>query len=82
MRSMRHPGLVKLRLVHAKDRTILLPDLVVVAGAAPSWIQPSWVDPPKLDLSEGGSARFCIPAVSDTEMESSVAIEFFASDEV
>lgn len=49
-----YDGFVKLRLVHARGRSIVLPDHVMVEGTAPYWLQPQWVYASMLALDEPG----------------------------
>lgn len=37
-----HQGFIKLRLVHARGRSLLLPDQIVVRGTGTFWLQPQW----------------------------------------
>ncbi|WP_277453584.1 hypothetical protein [Janibacter sp. DB-40] len=47
-------GFIKLRLVHGRDRSLLLPDQVVVQGSGTFWLQPQSFYAPILLLDEPG----------------------------
>ncbi|MEI5671845.1 MULTISPECIES: hypothetical protein [unclassified Nocardioides] len=49
-----YDGYVKVRLVHRRGRTIVLPDHVMVSSNAPYWLQPQWVYPSMLMLDDPG----------------------------
>jgi len=78
--SVEIDGLVKVRLVHARHGSILLPDLVMVADAAPFWLQPQWVYPSTLDLDETGRTTLYIGIANKQNVDLIVEVSFDGSD--
>jgi hypothetical protein len=53
--SFEADGLVKVRLVHAKHGSVLIPDHIFVRDAASFWLQPQWVYVPILHFAPDAS---------------------------
>jgi hypothetical protein len=58
--SFEADGLLKVRLVHAKHGSVLLPDHILVLDTAPFWLQPQWVSAPMLHFASSRRGRCCV----------------------
>ncbi len=73
---MEASGVVKVRLVHAQHGSILLPDLSVVGGHSPYWLQPQWVYAPLLNLDGSGSTTLYVGIANSQELDVIVRVSF------
>jgi hypothetical protein len=77
--SFEADGLVKVRLVHARHGSVLLPDHILVHDAAPFWLQPLWVSPPILHFfSERSSAVLWVGVANKVHADPIVEVHFDA----
>lgn len=70
-----HDGLIKLRLVHARGRSLVLPDQVVVRGPGTFWLQPHWFYPSVLQLDEPGYTQLHIAVANPWGSDVIVRVE-------
>lgn len=77
-----HRGLIKLRLVHARGRSILLPDQVFVQGSGTFWLQPEWFYAPVLWLDEPGCSSLHMTVANRGDLDVVVRVEVRGDDRV
>ena len=63
--SFEADGLVKVRLVHAKHGSVLMPDHILVRDAAPFWLQPQWFYAPILHFTSGEASTVLYVGVAN-----------------
>lgn len=74
--SFEADGLVKVRLVHAKHGSVLLPDHIFVRDAAAFWLQPRWVYAPILDLALQGSTVLYVGVANKVQADPIIEVRF------
>lgn len=74
--SFEADGLVKVRLVHAKHGSVLLPDHILVRDAARFWLQPHWVYAPLLHFAPEGSSVLYVGVANKVQADPTVEVHF------
>lgn len=77
-----HHGYIKLRLVHAPGRSLLLPDQVVVQGSGTFWLQPQWFYAQGPMLDEPGCTSLRIAVANRWDSDVVVRVEVRGDDYV
>lgn len=77
-----HRGFIKLRLVHARGRSLLLPDQVVVQGSGIFWLQPQWFYAPILMLDEPGCTSLQMAVANRWNSDVIIRVEVRGDDYV
>lgn len=75
-----HRGFIKLRLVHARGRSLLLPDQVVVRGSGTFWLQPQWFYSSVLALDEPGHTALTIAVANPWDRDVVVRVDVRGDD--
>ncbi len=74
--SFEADALIKVRLIHAKHGSILLPDHILVRDATRFWLQPQWISPPILHFAETNSTVFHVAVANRIGADPLVEVRF------
>lgn len=77
-----HHGFMKLRLVHARGRSLVLPDQIVVRGSGTFWLQPQWFYASMLMVDDPGYTSLHIAVANPWGSDVVVRVEVRGDDHV
>lgn len=75
-----YTGYAKLRLIHARGRSLLMPDHVVIQETGTYWLQPQWFYPSMLMLDEPGYSSLHIAIANRLSRDVIIRVEIRGDD--
>jgi len=78
--SFEATGLIKVRLVHARHGSVLLPDHILVRDVAPFWLQSQWFYPSILHFAAKASTVLYVGVANKVQADPIIEVHFGEGD--